>query len=126
MNPARSGAREDAPRGVVVPVEGDLDLEGCQRLRTRLAAALATGARYVVLDLDDATSFSQEAADLLRGLRRYLQRSRGDVVVVRPSPSVRSGLRVHDLDDLMTLDDRPPPRSLTLVRARSSDGAGAR
>lgn len=113
MRPEARG--EAPPRGVVLPAEGDLDVDGCHVLRTRIAQALGTGARYVVLDLADVTSFGTEATDLLRGLRRYLRRWQGDVVVVRPSPAVRSSLRVNGLDDLLTIDDGTPARALRVV-----------
>lgn len=92
---------------LVLRPEGDLDTEGCAVLRRELAAAMAQGLQHLVIDLARVTSAGVEAASLIRGVQTFLVRREGGLVLMGASDHVRSQLRVNDLDDLLTLRDRP-------------------
>ena len=101
--------------GVVLRPSGDLDREGCAVLRRGLSAALAAGARHVVLDFSEVGHLELEAVQLLRGVQRFLHDRGGGLVVSNPSTAALSGLRVNDLTDLLSIEDIPLKRPLRSV-----------
>jgi anti-anti-sigma factor len=94
-------------KGLVLQPVGELDADGCSKLRRSLSHALTDGARHIVIDLSEVTHLEIEAVGLLRGVNNYLRRLDGGLVVVRPSEAALRGLRVNELTDLLTLDDTP-------------------
>ena len=96
--------------GLVLVPSGPLDADACAALRRSLSSALASGLSNIVLDMSEVTHLEIEAVQLLNGVRQYLNRHDGSLVVTNPSPAALRGLRTNDLTDLLSLEDLPVAR----------------
>jgi len=73
----------------VLRVLGPLDLPGCTELAAGLAKFLLAGARRVVVDLSEITTFSSSAIGILAYYHARLKERGGRLAVVAQNPSVR-------------------------------------
>ena len=90
--------------GVVLAVQGDLDLYVAPELQDRIAAAMDARAKLIVLDLSAVTFIDSMALGVLLGAVDRLQASGGQLRLVVPKPELRRIFEITLLDQVFTLD----------------------
>jgi anti-sigma B factor antagonist len=99
-----NGARGDEDQ-VVVPLQGEIDVEACGAARERLHALVDDGARRVVLDLRELSFMDSSALGMLVGLHRRLQALDGQLELLSPASPLRRALAVTWLDQVLVIVD---------------------
>ncbi|MFD5124477.1 STAS domain-containing protein [Streptomyces sp. NPDC058385] len=101
---AMSLASHCSPRGLVLAVSGEVDMESVEPLRLALAGAANDGDRTVVVDLS-AVVFADAA--IINALRRARLSLGGRLRIAAPSWPVLRLLRILGLDHVFALDAGP-------------------
>ena len=94
------------PAGVhVLAVHGDADLHTAPELRERLADAIDTGARTVVLDLTETTFLDSMALGVMIGALKRMRARDGQLRLVVTRDEVRRILEITQLHRVFPLDE---------------------
>lgn len=82
----------------VIAVTGEADLHTAPALKARMADAIDSGKRQVVVDLSGATLVDSTTLGVLVGGERQLSEEGGRVIVVCPDEAIRKTFEVTGLD----------------------------
>ena len=78
---------------------------GAPDLRQAVVAAVAGGARLLVLDLSDLDFVDSFGIGAVVGALKRLRQRGGDLALVCPSPRIRRVFEICDLDRILALHD---------------------
>jgi anti-anti-sigma factor len=93
-----------------VTVTGEVDLSNARGLLDAIATAVPDEAAHVVLDLTATTYLDSAGIAAVFRLAERLRNRRQDLRLVVPASSpIRPVLRLTHLDQVIPVDDSPPP-----------------
>jgi len=72
----------------LVRLSGDVDIDTVWDLTNQLHARIEAGCRYLIVQMDDVSFMDGHASDMLSNLKGRLAALGGELVLVKPSPSV--------------------------------------
>jgi anti-anti-sigma factor len=87
---------------------GELDLASAELLTAVLSNQLATGHRYLSLDLSRVGLLDTAGLDALRHAHHRFLDARGTLVLTHPGPRITRLLNLTGLDQTLLLADGPP------------------
>lgn len=99
-HPRRGQPGAPEPKTCVVSAAGELDLGAAPTLAADIKAALATGARDLVIDLGAVTFMDVSGVNALLDARTRVRRSGGSLRLLAPSAPVLRVLRAAGVDRL--------------------------
>lgn len=88
------------PRTVVIALEGEVDLANAPAFQEELTNRIDSGARRVVVDLQETTFFDSTALRVLLAGNRELGARNGRLLVVCAEPRIRKIFTVTGLDEV--------------------------
>jgi anti-sigma B factor antagonist len=94
-------AEKLASGGLVVSVQGQVDLYAAPDLKARLIDALDRGDGRVVVDVTESTFLDSTAVSTLLSAHRRAQRRGGHVVLVSTSDEIARTLSITGLDGIL-------------------------
>lgn len=99
VRPGTLSVREQRLDDVVHHVElrGTLDEANAPEMARRVDAALASGVRWLIVDMAEAVDVSDSALNALVATARELRARRGELIVAGVSPDVAERLGAHDV-----------------------------
>jgi anti-sigma B factor antagonist len=89
--------------GLLLELEGELDLATAAGLRDVFAVAEEAGYERVVVDLSAVSAVDSTGLAVLVAVHKHLARSRGELVVVVENEQVAAQIKITSLDRLFTL-----------------------
>jgi anti-sigma B factor antagonist len=95
--------REDEGDVAILSVAGDADLHSAPVLRAALNEVIDSGARRVIIDLEQATFLDSMTLGILLGALRRLTADSGGLVLAAPSRDVRRVFEITSLDRVFEL-----------------------
>jgi anti-sigma B factor antagonist len=101
----RISDREIDPSTHLVELGGEIDLYTAPEFKQRVAGAIESGKRQLVVDLSDATFIDSTTLGVLVGAEKQLRASDGAVVLVCPERNIRKVFEITGLDRVFTLHD---------------------
>jgi anti-anti-sigma regulatory factor len=96
----------EAPRALLTLI-GSLDHESVRVLRLKAQSALATGHRFLLLDLSDLTSLDEAGAEGLRYVHRIYSIAGGRLVLAGLDLDLEACLLRYGGDDVLRASARP-------------------
>jgi len=87
----------------VVEPHGEIDLTSALNLKAKLDAAMAAGARYVVVDLEDVPFLDSMGICVLLAPQRRLRARGGKLIVVCTDPLVRRAFEITGLTGVLNV-----------------------
>jgi anti-anti-sigma regulatory factor len=99
VRPGALAVREQRLDDVVHHVElrGTLDEANAAEMARRIDAALASGVRWLILDMAETTGVADGALNALVATARELRMRRGELIIAGASRDVSDRLAVHDV-----------------------------
>jgi stage II sporulation protein AA (anti-sigma F factor antagonist) len=91
---------------VVLHIYGEVDLSGVATLRTALVAALAEGARQIVVDVEEMSFISSDGLRCLVGAAQSAAAAHSTLYVTSPQRIVQRALEVTGLAGALQLRER--------------------
>ena len=82
----------------VVVVAGEVDLYGAPQLKDALLAAIAAGARRIVIDMTETRFVDSTTLGVILGASKRLRSEGGEIVLVIAHPSIRKIFEITLLD----------------------------
>jgi anti-sigma B factor antagonist len=89
--------------GPVLMLSGEADMTTAAELSGTLTAQLASGARYLTVDISGLRFTDSSSMRALAMAARALREQGGDLVLLRPQPTVARVLGLLSLDQVMTV-----------------------
>ena len=99
-------------------IAGSLDVQAASDLKALLMGAVASGKRWLALDLERVTSLGSPALKVLVDVANTLGPARGAVALAQVAPQVRRGLEISGVLKLLVLVDH-----LSQLPERPADAA---
>jgi anti-sigma B factor antagonist len=99
----------------VVAAGGELDLYTSERLRDKLAEALESGGRRILVDLTGVSFMDSTALGVLVGAATALRSSGGQMVLVADDPRVTRVIEITGLDQVFCIEASLPEAVRKLV-----------
>jgi anti-anti-sigma factor len=93
--------RIPATGGIMLRISGRLDGYWANHLQHNLAETIREGHHHIRLELSDVAFMSSAGISVLMKFYKQLQRIDGSLVVIRPSPQVRTVLEITRLADVL-------------------------
>src|SRR5690242_11676465 len=87
----------------IVAVSGEIDHYSSPQLRAELDAALAAGARTVIVDLSGTDFLDSSGLGALMAVDKGQANTDSSVVVVCPQPHLRKLFAISHLDEVLTV-----------------------
>jgi anti-sigma B factor antagonist len=91
------------PATHLVRVSGEIDLFAAPEFKQRVAAAIATGARTVIVDLTPTTFVDSSSLGVLIGAHRRLDDEGRALAVVCDTPAILKTFAITGLDGVFTI-----------------------
>ena len=105
----------------VIEPHGEIDMACAPELKASLAAVIDSGARYLIIDLEDVGFVDSSGIGVFLATQRSLQAKSGELIVVCNDPLVR---RVFESTGVLTALNVTASRRDALDRLRDFDAAG--
>jgi anti-anti-sigma regulatory factor len=99
VRPGALAVREQRLDDVVHHIElrGSLDEPNAPEMARRVDAALASGVRWLIVDISEASDVSDGALNALVATARELRTRRGELIVAGSAPDVAERINAHDV-----------------------------
>jgi anti-sigma B factor antagonist len=93
----------------IIRVKGEIDVYTCTKLNTSLQEVIQTGAKTIVLNLENIQYIDSTGLGTIAHAAREVQHAEGKILVVCPKPQVRKIFEISGLTskNIVLFDDEP-------------------